>query len=555
MPFQKIGSIFKIANSQVISTLDQWSDFKKSAGLETAVIDIPVEKEAKTDKTSNFEIVAEVDPEKFIYIHTTIMAGVTPEENGYWITPETEKYINDNDDAWAVEDLKSDYPSFRRAITFVEHDQNLEKAKGKCIDAIARKLPDTILIDVLFSVDKRHEDLVNNILANIINAVSMGCSTEKTVCTICGNEAKDSKDYCDHVKPGNKGRMFKCADGKLRKAAELCKGNTFFDVSLVANPAFAGAVFRKILSSSQLSNQLLANILTSKIENFTTGNTFLKAASADMEMTIKNNGDLEVKTADTNVKDNLSVNDLENIRNIISSTMQQEKQSSSILQKIIKSFFGKTALHPIENDSNQKDFSITTDNFDTIENIENQQQQQTICEKEDFISSKVSKIICPNCSHSEQTWKFKAASIDNGISKCSKCNFIIESKIVEAFVSYADKSRLTELGFDWRAIQKLTKDQIENIIMFDLTKDEFIADPNVAIRKSNVTVKKVAFGKSFKVSKDIPVSKENDTYIYDEDGDALISKDETLEFVSSNNDFEIYKTEINEKVYFPIKKN
>ena len=214
MSFTKIGAIFPIAQAHLTNP-EQWNSFKKKASIGTAVVDetIKVADEAKeaVDKNADFQVVADIDTNKFVYIHTTIMAGVKTAGSDYWVTPETEKYINDNHDAWKCADLLKDYHTFRRATTFVEHDQNIERAKGRCIDAIARKLPDTVLIDVLFSVDKRHDDLVNNITAGIINSVSMGCTTEKTVCSVCGNEAPDSEKYCSHLRNG-KGQQFICKD-------------------------------------------------------------------------------------------------------------------------------------------------------------------------------------------------------------------------------------------------------------------------------------------------------------------------------------------------------
>jgi len=162
--------------------------------------------------------------------------------------------------------LLKDYSTFvEYGTVFVEHDQNPERAKGKVLDAIARDMGDTILIDLLFCVDRRHGDLVNNIETGIANAVSMGCSTKYTVCSICGNVAHDENEYCQHVK--NKNVFYRCADGKSRRAAELCYDNTFFDCSIVANPAFAGAIFRKLVASDQVSNQLLANVITKKVSH------------------------------------------------------------------------------------------------------------------------------------------------------------------------------------------------------------------------------------------------------------------------------------------------
>ncbi|MDD5651617.1 MAG: hypothetical protein PHF86_14580, partial [Candidatus Nanoarchaeia archaeon] len=325
MSFNKVGML-KTAKIEILSgDISSWSTLKKQANAKNSIEESKkeaVDKEA-VDKEADFQIVSTIDPSKFIYIHTTIMAGVKTEENGYWITTATEKFINDNHDAWTCDDLLKDYKSFKRATTFVEHDQRLENAKGKCIDVIARDMGDTLLIDVLFSVDRRHKDLVANIENGIINAVSMGCSTAQTRCSICGNIANDPTTYCEHLRRGNKGSTYRLPDGTSRRAAELCISNTFFDVSLVANPAFAGAVFRKILSTSEVSNYLLANILNSKIETMVKEDgVLLKAASKDSDVAniaIKQDGSIEIKTANQilTAKETLSSEELESLCQVL----------------------------------------------------------------------------------------------------------------------------------------------------------------------------------------------------------------------------------------------
>jgi len=296
MAFQKTGGIFKIAESTTLDRVQDWTDFKKSALEE---VEVP-EEDAKIeniDKEADFQFVADVDSEKFIYIHSTIMAGIKTGSNGYWVTPETEKYINDNSDAWTTDDLMKDHGSFKRATTFVEHIQDLEKARGKCIDVIARRMEDTVLIDVLFSVDRRHIDLVANIENKIINAVSMGCATGSTLCSICGNVASQPEAYCEHIKAGNKGRKYACADGKIRKSAEICKDNNFFDISLVANPAFIGAVFRRVLSSINISKEeIFSEFANNKIVMASKdGNSTL--SGGDLEIIVSDSRELTLKKA------------------------------------------------------------------------------------------------------------------------------------------------------------------------------------------------------------------------------------------------------------------
>jgi len=264
--FKKTGSIFTLSDVSRIKKADSWENYIASQEKKSVAEGVIVHRPKTSDNLQ--KVVCNIDLDKYIYIHTTIMASVDIDPGTeYFITKDTEKYINNNGDAWPREQLLKDYSSFvEYGTVYVEHDQNPERAKGKVLDAIARDMGDTILIDLLFCVDRRHADLVNNIETGIANAVSMGCSTKYTVCCICGNMARDESEYCKHIK--NKNVMYPCADGKMRRAAELCYDNAFFDCSIVANPAFAGAIFRKLVASDQVSNQLLANIITKKVSSF-----------------------------------------------------------------------------------------------------------------------------------------------------------------------------------------------------------------------------------------------------------------------------------------------
>ena len=476
MSFQKNGTAFKISSVKQLESIESWNEFKKQAKcLQVSETQKEATDKEAVDKEAEFQVVASIDPEKFIYIHSTIMAGVATEDNGFWITSATEKYINDNNDSWETKELLGDYKTFKRATTFVEHDQRLENAKGKCIDVIARDMGDTILVDVLFSVDRRHKDLVANIENGIINAVSMGCSTAKTICSICGNVATSPEQYCDHVKMGNKGRMYRCDDGKTRKAAEICRENTFFDVSLVANPAFAGAIFRKILSSSEVSNHLLANILNSKIEafNLDNGETLLKAASKETDITniaLKPDGKIEIKTgSQVYITGNLSQDEIQNIKSFViqaDGTSKEEKSASITLNKIIEKLFGKKqATHPILNESGKKDFGISREDYSdiTIRDRHNVKQYANIgiglntpftnpieikvvelpveldisllANQNSIIKiSRVPKFECHKCGFTDDLWKVKSASIDTGNNEtfeCPRCFFIAEKTLYE----------------------------------------------------------------------------------------------------------------------------
>lgn len=572
MSFQKVGML-KTAKVEILDNLSSWEKICKQAKpISTETEETP--KEADVEKEADFQIVGTIDPEKFIYIHTTIMAGVKTETNGYWITSETEKYINDNHDAWTCDDLLKDYKSFKRATTFVEHDQRLEQAKGKCIDVIARDMGDTLLIDVLFSVDRRHKDLVANIESGIINAVSMGCTTAQTICSICGNVATDPNTYCEHLKRGNKGRTFRADNGSSRKAAEICKNNTFFDVSLVANPAFAGAVFRKILSSSEISNQLLANILSSKIEAmYKDDGLLLKAASKSSDainISIGHNGTIEITTANQTFKSNetLSKEELEKISGCIP---QPKKQP--VISQILEQIFGKKeATHPIQNDSGKKDFSITNhdysdipyrDRFRAFEQINAPSRpildlgQPQVCILEmkpasSKLMSRVDEFECFKCGFKSELWKVKASSIDAGQTaaiECPRCFYVAEEslfKTAKAKFKPKDEVTITSKKDKGKHGKIVSLRGPLFIIKLDDGKTVMKTDKDIVLKKKKASV--------FVVSRNIPVDDDEGTYWFDEQGNSVITKGEKVAFVTAveNGNYGLFMTETGEDFFMPM---
>jgi hypothetical protein len=221
-------------------------------------------------------VLQEFSPKEFLLTHITIIASVDAEKSAaplgkqifdgfqidrkyadWLITPDTSKYINNNNDAWERNLLLACFRTFIGGENYVEHIQIPEMSKGKIIDAAARDVGDSIYVDLLIATNRRHRPLISAISSNQLNTLSMGCQVEFTTCTKCGNVAYDETQLCNHI------RYFKGNDwidewGKKRKIAELCghlseePGSVkFIEASWVANPAFTGAVLRNILSAEE----------------------------------------------------------------------------------------------------------------------------------------------------------------------------------------------------------------------------------------------------------------------------------------------------------------
>lgn len=262
-------AFLKYAKAQVVTPQLhglEWDKIRVASGAKR--LDSSLKKKAE-------EILGEpFTPDRFLLTHSTIVCSVdavtvpnkktgSVQEEGqninrkyadYRVTSETDKYINNNLDCWSRGVIKKSYKTFVGAHNFVEHVQVEELSKGRIIDAVMRDVGDSIYVDILVATDRKHEELVSQILSGQMNAMSMGCSVDFTICTKCGHVAADEPQMCKHVKY-EKGNVFYDEQGNKHRVAELCGhettgetgGVTFIEASWVAVPAFKGAVARNTL--------------------------------------------------------------------------------------------------------------------------------------------------------------------------------------------------------------------------------------------------------------------------------------------------------------------
>jgi hypothetical protein len=168
--------------------------------------------------------------------------------------------VNKNNDGWPSEELARSYKSFIGKPIFVDHNNDDPKrTRGVIVDAqLHVEDPDKTAaldpyyatapnnhkpptwIELLMEVDaKTFPKLAKAIKNGDMDAVSMGANIEKSVCSVCANEAATPSEYCNHVK--QKGLTFEITSDngeKIRKKAyEDCYGIGFFEISNVFDPA------------------------------------------------------------------------------------------------------------------------------------------------------------------------------------------------------------------------------------------------------------------------------------------------------------------------------
>ena len=207
----------------------------------------------------------------------------------YYIRPQCSQFVNNNGDAWSRSVLRMAYPTFVGGHNFQEHVQIEEQSKGRIIDAVARDIGDSLYVDILVATHRKHAVLVQDIQAGKMATLSMGCTTDFTICTKCGHYAVDETQLCEHVRYA-KLNTFMDEAGQKRVIAELCGhkaydenpdapgGVSFIEASWVAVPAFAGAVMRNILSPGEVPAAKVRKVMASPPTEWSS-QAALKAAS------------------------------------------------------------------------------------------------------------------------------------------------------------------------------------------------------------------------------------------------------------------------------------
>lgn len=239
-------------------------------------------------KSASAKVVLDAyDPAKYLLTHCTIVASVDVEETGlptgkfmsngvqierlysdFYVTENTEKFINNNKDCFSRAILSATYRTFIGGFNYQEHVQIPELSKGRIVDAAARDIGESVYIDILVATDRKHVELVQDIASGVMSTLSMGAQISFSICTFCGNVAYDEVQLCPHVKYA-KGTKFVDARGQQRIIAELCghisvpDSVKFIEASWVGTPAFTGAVVRGVLEPGAL----MAEAIKGKIQD------------------------------------------------------------------------------------------------------------------------------------------------------------------------------------------------------------------------------------------------------------------------------------------------
>lgn len=187
------------------------------------------------DKKVLGEKIDEKDSEDFVYFVSRAVSA--DKENG-------------NGDLFKAAELESSYQSFIGKGLYLNHDSDkVEKAVGRIIDAVlVNKDPNDIHVLCFCKIDKKlYPQIARKVATGIIDSVSMGCTCEKSTCSICGREMHTEADFCEHMPSLGKEIT---VNGKKQKVVSINSGITFTELSLVDNPADVTAKIRQVYASA-----------------------------------------------------------------------------------------------------------------------------------------------------------------------------------------------------------------------------------------------------------------------------------------------------------------
>lgn len=153
---------------------------------------------------------------------------------------------NKNGDWFPAEELKRTYHTFLTAHVFKNHEnKDVANAIGEVLSAVWDDAMKCVVL--ILKVDRKIAPTVTrSIEKGYMTDVSMGCRVPYSICSICGNKARNPKEYCEHIRLYRR-RIF--PDG--RKAYEININPKFHDISVVLNGAEKVAKITDIYDANQ----------------------------------------------------------------------------------------------------------------------------------------------------------------------------------------------------------------------------------------------------------------------------------------------------------------
>lgn len=171
--------------------------------------------------------------------------------------------VNANGDYFSAEELLKEvihngkkvpaYKTFEGCPIHTNHDnKDIMKAKGEVVYAEWDDKNQCVWCTFYISEDA-YPDIANGIRIGMMSDVSMGCTVESGLCSVCGKEAVRVDDYCEHLKKYKGKRL----PGTNTKVYEKNKGIKFIELSLVNDGAFDSCAISELYDQDELTQKAL----------------------------------------------------------------------------------------------------------------------------------------------------------------------------------------------------------------------------------------------------------------------------------------------------------
>lgn len=153
--------------------------------------------------------------------------------------------INKNGDAWSRAELMRKHGTFVDTARYFRNHANkvgIDPDFGRPIASAFNDRTDMIDLIIVSDFDKQAQDDVQALESGDQVFTSMGCRVKYDVCKICGHQARNPSEYCEHVSKTASWPYGMCqvlSDGRV--CGVMNPDPVFFDISRVRNPAFAGS--------------------------------------------------------------------------------------------------------------------------------------------------------------------------------------------------------------------------------------------------------------------------------------------------------------------------
>lgn len=251
----------------------------KVASLEA----LTVEKETKADSKKPEEKAASLECACKTKSQEKVLEKKDTENFLYFVARAIDADIpNGNGDYFPLKEIESAYHTFVGKGLYLNHDSDkAEKAVGKIIDSYLVKdaTNNRAWVECICKIDKiANPDIARQVEVGVIDSVSMGCTCETAVCSVCEAEMHTKDDFCEHMKTGLL-KKYQKQNGEEITCYSINKNLNFNELSLVNVPADPDAKIHKIIAQKVCGLQqvnldkvsgMLEKLTDSDLERFNT---------------------------------------------------------------------------------------------------------------------------------------------------------------------------------------------------------------------------------------------------------------------------------------------